>query len=545
MNAVSSSRAIRAARAFVEISGEDSKLRQTLSGATGLLKSTAATAARIGTNIAQFAAGTLLAGGIRNATAALFDFSNQGDAIHKMAGRTGASTEALSQLAHAAGLSGTSIETVEKGMRKLNELTVDAASGSKSAAAALRSVGLSADQLQGLAPDEQLRAVAEALSRVTDTGQRAALAADLLGKSGAEMLPMMEGGAEGIRDMMAEADKLGLTMSGEQAEAAAKFNDAWSRTTAAAGAAGRMIGTALAPAMAWLFNRVASAIPVVIKLAQTIGTGIVNAASSAWHSISFLTEKFQPLIELVSETFGGIIDALSSGDIALAGRIYWLYLKTAWVEGIDALNQEWLLWKKAFQDTFDQAVTYVLRKWHQLQNMLSGIVLKVMSYFDSSVDVEGASAELDAMLQRQLKSVEQRAQANQAARDSQFEADISRVNKDLEAARAEWAAAVAQARTLAEAAANEPSAADTATSKFDELIRTLQAGDIATRIDEAVRTTGTGQDLRTMSGQSQILDMVNGPGGVSQAQLRTLQAVRQEIVKLVTITERGPKAVHV
>lgn len=543
---MASSQAIKAAKAFVEITGEDSKLRKTLSGMTGLLRSTAASAGRIMSGMAQFAGGALLAQGIQKATGALFEFADQGDAIHKMAGRTGATAESLSQLAHAAGLSGTSIQMVEKGMRKLADVTTDAGRGGKASADALARVGLSASKLQDLSPEQQLLAVAQGLSQITDPGKRASLAMDLLGKSGAELLPMMEGGAAGIQAMMAEADKLGLTMSTEQVAAAAEFNDAWSRVTASAGAAGKMIGTALAPSLAWLFNKVAEAIPLVWQIVQAVGNGIVKAASNAWEALGFLRERFAPLLESMQETFGGILDALRSGDIALAARIYWLALKRQWLIGIDAINHEWQIWKKGFVDTFASAAVAINKMWAGLQNKVASGTLKVMAFFDSSINVDEAMQTLDEDFQNRLKSIDTSAAQNQQARDQQFETDISRVNTDLEEARAEWAAAVAQARQQAEVAANEPSAADTAENKFTKLIDDLRTGDIATRIDSAVKaSSNTSQDLRSISGQSQLIGLINGPGSVSHAQLRALQTLTGHLIRLVNLTASGPKAVTI
>ena len=134
--------------------------------------------------------------------------------------RSGASTEALSQLRYAAEQSGSNLEAVEKGMRKLGDVTTQAAGGSKSAAAALESVGLSASQLMSMSVEDRFLAVAEGISKIEDPATQASVAMDLLGKSGADLVPMMADGAKGIADLMAEADKLGMTITGPQAEAA-------------------------------------------------------------------------------------------------------------------------------------------------------------------------------------------------------------------------------------------------------------------------------------------------------------------------------------
>ena len=183
-----SSGGIEAAKAFVRVYWEDSAIRRGIENTKAMLESTAANIGKIGAGMAG-AGATILA----PLTAAVFQFAGAGAAIDDMSQRTGASAEALSQLAYAAGQSGTDIETVEKSMRKLGKTVTEAKDGSKGASDALKAVGLSAADLSTMTPDEQLRAVADALAGISDPGEKAARAMDLLGKSGADMLPLMNG----------------------------------------------------------------------------------------------------------------------------------------------------------------------------------------------------------------------------------------------------------------------------------------------------------------------------------------------------------------
>lgn len=541
---MASSRAIEAAKAFVRITADDSGLRRVLGGVTGLFRSTAAGAGRILGNISQIGFGNLLAQGISKATSAVFDFAKSGAAIDDMSKRTGASAEALSQLKYAAEQSGSGLEDVEKGMRKLADVTTEAGRGGKTAALSLDRIGLSAAKLEGLSPEQRLLAVAEGLSKVEDPAERSSLAMDLLGKSGANLLPMMEDGAGGIQKLMTEADKLGLTLTGDQAAAAAGFDDAWAQLTATASGAAKILGAALAPSLTWLMQQASSGIPILVELVRVLGNGIVTAAQSAFSGITMLLGEFPGLMSIVTETFGAIKDALSSGDYALAARILWLSLKSAWLTGIDGLNREWLVWKKAFLDTFGGALSEATKKWHTFQNYLSKKIVGLMSYVDSSINVDDVNAELDVMLQEQLQDVDSEAAANKAARDAQFESDIGQVNTDLEAARAEWAAAVNQATTQAGQSANEP-IAQTADDKFTKLINDMKTGDIASRIESTVKSSGPAQDLRSVSGASQLTSLINGQGTVQDRQLSEMQKTRQILGRLLIVTEQGPEVVSV
>lgn len=535
-----SSRAIEAAKAFVRITGDTSGLSRAFSSVTSMLKG-------FGGSVLSVMSGSLLADGFTKATAAIFDFASSGAAIDDIANRTGATTEAISQLKHAAELSGASIQDIEKGGRKLGQVLTDATNGSKSAAASLNAVGLSAEQLVGLSFEEQLKAVAEGLKTIEDPGARAAAAMDLFGKSGANLVPMMEDGAAGITALMNEADQLGLTLSGEQATAAADFDDAWGKLTATLGGVGKMIGTAVAPVLTTLLNIATQAIPVVINLGQQLGTAVAKGASIAWSALSELMPRFTEFLGEHMRTLKAIGQALLSGEWSLAAKIYWLRLKAVWIEGTEALLFEWKIWKKGFLDTFNQAMTYVQEKWTRLQNILSNGVVKFMAFFDSSIDVQAVSEELDAMMRQQLQQIDRSSQANQAARDSAFEQDISQVNSDLEAARAEWQQAVTQAENLSASRANEPSAAETAGNKFDELIRTMQAGDIATRINDSVKSANSNQvhDLRTAAGAEVLTKLWNSTGELSKQQTAILKDLRKLQARQLTIAERGSQVIHV
>ena len=78
-----------------------------------------------------------------------------GDAIHKMALRTGFSAEALSELSHAAEISGTSLDSVEKAVKKMARTIVEADDGMAEYVDALARINLSAEDLIDLSPEKQ------------------------------------------------------------------------------------------------------------------------------------------------------------------------------------------------------------------------------------------------------------------------------------------------------------------------------------------------------------------------------------------------------
>lgn len=154
------------------------------------------------------------------------------DKIQKLSIRLGASTEALSELRHVANLSDVSFETLTEGMQRMTRRIAEAAQGSGEAKGALAELGLQATALAQRKPEEQFEILAQALSEVQNQSDKVRLAMKLFDSEGVSLLQTMEQGAAGIRDMRNEAHDLGLTLSREAADSAAKAKDEMTRLQA-------------------------------------------------------------------------------------------------------------------------------------------------------------------------------------------------------------------------------------------------------------------------------------------------------------------------
>jgi len=212
--------AIRAGRAFVELFADDSKLVRGLKRASAKLKAFGESVRNMGLKLVGLGSAV-----VAPLAASSKVFASTGDALAKMSARTGFSVETLSELGFAAELSGTDMETLELGIRKMQRTLVDAAQGSKSAQDALALLGLTVADLARLSPEQQFKLIADRLARIEDPTTRAAAAMELFGRSGTQLLPMLAGGAAGIEQIQEQARRLGLTISTEDAKAAERFTD--------------------------------------------------------------------------------------------------------------------------------------------------------------------------------------------------------------------------------------------------------------------------------------------------------------------------------
>lgn len=146
---------------------------------------------------------------------------DQADQLNKLNQKIGVSVERLSELKLAAELSDVSFEAFGKGLRAFNLSLVEAQDSSSKAGQLFKALGV--DITAG--PDKAFRQFAEAMSKLEDGELKTAAAMEILKKAGAEMIPMLNGGAKGLDDTAEKARKLGLLIGTDFARNAESFND--------------------------------------------------------------------------------------------------------------------------------------------------------------------------------------------------------------------------------------------------------------------------------------------------------------------------------
>lgn len=137
--------------------------------------------------------------GARSAVQAFGDAISLGGTLNDLASRTGASAGELMVLQRAFQNAGAGADSVGPTLNRLQRAIVEAGQGSATYTKAFDAMGLSHEQLAKMTPTEQLKAVAQAISAVPNPAERSALAMQILGRSGAELLPF-------LRNMNGELD---------------------------------------------------------------------------------------------------------------------------------------------------------------------------------------------------------------------------------------------------------------------------------------------------------------------------------------------------
>lgn len=203
--------------------------------------------------------GALAGVGLTLTTAGFVAFVNKQmeaiDVAAKLSDRLGMTTESLTALQHAGDLAGVSAEELEGSFNKLQKAIGDAQDESTPAANAFRAMGLSARELANLPLDKSFELVADRISKMQNPVDRAQIALALFGKAGQRLLPLLSGGAEGIKQAREEAEKLGISFNRIDAAKVEAANDAMTRTKAAVTGLGTQLAINLSPYVEAIANK--------------------------------------------------------------------------------------------------------------------------------------------------------------------------------------------------------------------------------------------------------------------------------------------------
>lgn len=177
-----------------------------------------------------------------------------GDELQKGASRAGIAAGTFSQLAAAAKQTDVDIGTLSKGLKNMQVAVSTAAQGGKEAQSAFRQLGINLDEIRQASPDEQLKAIADALKRVPDPAERARLGTAALGKAYLDLVPLLEQGANGISQLVEEQKRLGNTFSDEQIKKLSDTDDSIKKLKASFTGLATTLTAAVAPALTAFFD---------------------------------------------------------------------------------------------------------------------------------------------------------------------------------------------------------------------------------------------------------------------------------------------------
>jgi TP901 family phage tail tape measure protein len=170
--------------------------------------------------------GLSIAGALTGVVASISNAIDRMDSLRDASIRLGVGVETLSAYSFAAEQLGTDIDALGKGFKILAKNIADAGEG-KGKAPVFEALGISIKDAEGnlRSLEDVIPDIANAFQQLEDGTQKAALAQELFGKSGLDLIEFLNQGGAGLKEFTDKARELGLVIDQDAADAADNFND--------------------------------------------------------------------------------------------------------------------------------------------------------------------------------------------------------------------------------------------------------------------------------------------------------------------------------
>lgn len=186
-------------RIKADVQGENNirRLGNSMQGLQGKAKNAAMGFNSLKGAVAGFGAaiaGSAIVGGL---TAVIKKSIDAGDELFNLQAKTGVAANQLIGIGNAAKLADVDMGTLSKGLNKLNVNLVKAAEGNDALASKFKRLGVDVKDANGqvVPADRALKQIADRFADMPDGAQKAAAAVALFGKSGADLIPLLNEGA--------------------------------------------------------------------------------------------------------------------------------------------------------------------------------------------------------------------------------------------------------------------------------------------------------------------------------------------------------------
>lgn len=339
------------------------------------------------------------------------------DRVDKMSQKLGLSRTAFQELDFVASQSGTSVEGLRGGMKTLTTAMSQASQGGKSQIQMFDKLGVSIYDSNGNLKDQEtmLFDTITALQGMEDGTEKTALANQLLGKSGSELMPLLNGEAGSMDAMRKQAHDLGLVLSDETIDAGVKLTDTIDQTKRAFEAITTNVGAQVMPLVQRAFEFVLQNMPMiqevigkVMGVFETFVTAVTDGINkyimptvgsiiafikdvfagdwdAAWEEVkNIFKNAWNGLTDFAKDIFGKVVDTIKEID--------WLEVGSNILEKIKEALGAIVEWAKGLFTNVTDVIkgidwTEVGHKiWEFISDAFSGVVDWFLSLFGGAKD---------------------------------------------------------------------------------------------------------------------------------------------------------------
>lgn len=321
---------IEMAANIVRLQQDMEKAKNTVAGAMQSIQKSASMAATalgaigVGLSVAAFS------GWIRSAIDAA-------DETNKMAQKIGVAVKDVAGLQLAfrqAGIEGGALQT------SMSKLSVAIANGND----ALVAMNINTRNTDGTLKSTRqvLGEVADKFASYEDGASKTALAVQLFGKAGADLIPLLNAGADSLDQFDEMARKLGLTLTDETAARAEKFNDTLDLMGQGFKGIAMQVAADMLPTLEGLADQFFSSMTEGDRL-KRIAEGLSLGLKGLYITVVLVYEAVETMVDTLV-TAGRQIYAVMSGDIQGAMKLGTEWsgrMKSNWTTALDEVNKAW------------------------------------------------------------------------------------------------------------------------------------------------------------------------------------------------------------
>lgn len=224
-------------------------------------------------------------------------FTDYGSSVKDAAIKLGTTTDAVQTLRHAAQMAGSSTEALDQGMVIFNKNLANAVQGKNKALVEMfQKLGISMKKANGQMKTtaELMPELADAMKRQKNNSEKAYIATTTFGKSGQELIQMLQDGSQALKDYADEAKHLGIVVSDEDTLKAKSMGDTIQRLKDAVTGFSLAIGLKLIPYVE----------PVIASMTEWIATNREWIATEIASSVKDFVECIKKIDfkQVISQT---------------------------------------------------------------------------------------------------------------------------------------------------------------------------------------------------------------------------------------------------
>ncbi len=320
---------------FVDTSDADSSISKTDENAQSL----GTTFLNGITTVAKWGAavGTAAVAACAAITTFAVDTASAGDTIDKMSQKLGVSREAYQELDYICSQSGMSVDSLETGMKTLTSAMDGVLSGTESNIEQFEKLGVSVLDNEGNLRDQEdvLWETLEALQGMENQTEKAALATDLFGSAGTDLIPLINGATGSIETMKEQAHELGLIMSDEFVDNSVALTDTVDQIKRSFTAVVSTLASSFIPVVQQAGEKIIEYIPTIQAWASDVSDFFAQIPTKIQEfkdkltSISNWMTEHETLFTLFAIAIGTITTAIIAYNIAVNAKNILSAIETA------------------------------------------------------------------------------------------------------------------------------------------------------------------------------------------------------------------------